>query len=136
MKPITQYLDSDEGILKARLYTVFAICLVLLTVGCASSVQNKLDSFIGMDILDAQKHFGYNFKTTKLSDGNTAYTWIRDRTAGFIQGNSFGGTGSLTGGMASHQCEFSLVADPTGRIISNRFGDSSVWGNTCWKLMD
>jgi hypothetical protein len=122
--------------MKTRLYSILTIYLALLLVGCASSVQKKLDSYIGMDILEAQKHFGYNFKTTQLSDGNTAYTWTRDKTAGILQGNSFGGTGSISGMMVSHQCEFSLVADPDGKILSNRFRDSSVWNNTCWKLMD
>lgn len=70
--------------MKTRLHEVLVICLMLLLVGCASSIQKKLDNFIGMDILDAQKHFGYNFKKTKLSDGNTAYTWIRNRSVGGI----------------------------------------------------
>ena len=124
------------GTMNTRLYEVLAICLVLLLVGCASMVQKKLDSFIGMDILEAQKQFGYNFKTTKLSDGNTAYTWIRDRTAGYIQGGGFGGTGSIIGGMSSAQCEFSFVADANGKIISNMFRDTKASSNTCWRYMD
>ena len=121
-------LLGKENSMRRSWYEVLAICLVLLLVGCASMVQKKLDGFIGMDILDAQKHFGYNFKTTKLSDGNTAYTWIRNRSVGGIyQG---------TGGFASHQCEFSFVADPSGKIISNRFRDTHHGSGTCFKLMD
>jgi hypothetical protein len=110
------------------LHKVLAIFLLLLLAGCASSVQKNLDRFMGMDILEAQKHFGYNFKTTKLSDENTAYTWIRNKSSGAVHQGS--------GGFASHQCEFSLVADPSGKIISNMFRDTHHSSSTCWKLMD
>ncbi len=127
---------KKENTMKKILYGVLVMGLVFLLAGCASLVQKKLDSFMGMDILEAQKHFGYDFKTTKLNDGNTAYTWVRNRTAGFLSGSAAGGTGFLSGGMASNQCEFSFVADANGQIISNRFRDTKMASNTCWKLMD
>ena len=129
MKPIAQGTQNNmEDTMNKRLYEVLAVCLVLLLVGCASSVQKKLDSFIGVDILEAQKQFGYNFKKTKLSDGNTAYTWIRSKTAGGFSGG--------TGGFASNQCEFSLIADSNGKIISSQFRDTHRGSVTCYRYMD
>ena len=114
--------------MRKSLYKVLVICLVLLLAGCASSVQKKLDSYIGMDILEAQKHFGYNFKTTKLSDGNTAHTWVRSKSGGSVyQG---------TGGFSSNQCEFSLISDSNGKIISNQFRDTHKGTVTCYRYMD
>jgi hypothetical protein len=39
------------------------------------------------------------------------------------------------GGMKSTRCEFSLIADANGKILSNRFHDAD-WGGTCWSVMD
>jgi hypothetical protein len=114
--------------MKKPLHKILVGFLLILLAGCASSVQKNLDRFMGIDILEAQKHFGFNFKTTKLSNGNTAYTWIRNKSSGAIHQGS--------GGFASHQCEFSFVADPSGKIISNMFRDTAPSSNTCWKLMD
>jgi hypothetical protein len=108
--------------------TIFIFVMILFLGGCASSVQKKLDVYIGMNILEAQKHFGYNFKTTKLNDGNTAYTWIRSKSGGSIHKG--------TGGIFSNQCEFSLIADPNGKIISNQFRDTHRDSVTCYRYMD
>ena len=108
--------------------TIFIFVMILFLGGCASSVQKKLDSYIGMDILEAQKVFGYNFKTTKLNDGNTAYTWIRSKSGGSIY--------KVTGGFSSNQCEFSLIADSNGKIISNQFRDTHRGSVTCFRYMD
>ena len=70
--------------MKTRLHEVLAVCLVLLLIGCASSVQNKLDSFLGMDIEIAQRQLGFDFKTNQLRNGKTAYTWVYGETVGFL----------------------------------------------------
>ena len=111
-----------------RLYEVLAVCLVLLLVGCASSVQKKLDSFIGMNILDAQKHFGYMFQTRQLIDGNIAYIWTRGGSMGYISGG--------IGGFGSHRCEIAFVTNSTGKIISNQFSDSHPHALNCNRLLE
>ena len=112
--------------MKKILYGVFVISLVFLLTGCTSSVQKKLDSFIGMNILDAQKDLGYLFQTQQLSDGNIAYIWTRGRSMGYIN-KGFGG-------FTSHQCEIALVTNSTGQIISHRFSDTRIDSLTCYRL--
>ena len=112
--------------MKKILYGVFVISLVFLLTGCTASVQKKLDSFIGMNILDAQKHFGYMFQTRQLIDGNIAYIWTRGRSMGYISGG--------VGGFASHQCEIAFVTNSTGTIISNHFSDTRIDSLTCYRL--
>ena len=112
--------------MKKILCRVFVISLVFLLTGCTSSVQKKLDSFIGMNILDAQKDLGYMFQTKQLSDGNIAYIWTRGRSMGYISGG--------VGGFASHQCEIAIVTNSTGKIISHRFSDTSIVNATCYRL--
>ena len=113
--------------MKKILYGVFVISLVFLLTGCTSSVQKKLDSFIGMNILDAQKDLGYMFQTKQLSDGNIAYIWTRGRSMGYISGG--------VGGFASHQCEIAFVTNSTGKIISNQFSDAHFNSLNCYRLM-
>ena len=113
--------------MKKILYGVFVISLVFLLTGCTSSVQKKLDSFIGMNILDAQKDLGYMFQTKQLSDGNIAYIWTRGRSMWYISGG--------VGGFASHQCEIAFVTNSTGKIISNQFSDTSLDSSTCYGLL-
>ena len=114
--------------MKKILYGVFVISLVFLLTGCTSSVQKKLDSFIGMNILDAQKDLGYMFQTKQLSDGNIAYIWTRGRSMGYISGG--------VGGFASHQCEIAFVTNSTGKIISNQFSDSHPHALNCNRLLE
>ena len=113
--------------MKKILYGVFVISLVFLLTGCTSSVQKKLDSFIGMNILDAQKDLGYMFQTKQLSDGNIAYIWTRSKSMGYISGG--------IGGLASHQCEIAFVTNSTGKIISNQFSDSHPHSINCNRLL-
>ena len=112
--------------MKKILYGVFVISLVFLLTGCTSSVQKKLDSFIGMNILDAQKDLGYMFQTKQLSDGNTAYIWTRSGSRGYISGGM--------GGFKSTHCEIAFVTNPTGKIISNQFSDTRIDSLTCYRL--
>ena len=114
--------------MKKILYGVFVIFLVFLLTGCTSSVQKKLDSFIGMNILDAQKDLGYMFQTKQLSDGNIAYIWTRGRSMGYISGG--------IGGFASHRCEIAFVTNSTGKIISNQFSDTSRNSLNCNRLLE
>ena len=113
--------------MKKILYGVFVISLVFLLTGCTSSVQKKLDSFIGMNILDAQKHFGYMFQTRQLIDGNIAYIWTRGGSMGYISGG--------IGGFGSHRCEIAFVTNSTGKIISNQFSDTHFNSLNCYRLM-
>ena len=114
--------------MKTRLHEVLAICVVLLLVGCASSVQKKLDSYIGMDIETAQRQLGFDFKTNQLRNGKTAYTWVYGETVGFLTKG--------TGGVVSHRCEINLITDNEGKVISNRFHDtSSLDKATCWNYL-
>ena len=59
---------------KKKLNTVFGICLAFLITGCAATIKSKLDSYVGKNILQAQKQFGFKFTSKKLNNGNTAYT--------------------------------------------------------------
>ena len=113
--------------MKKILYGVFVISLVFLLTGCTSSVQKKLDSFIGMNILDAQKDLGYMFQTKQLSDGNIAYIWTRGGSRGYISGG--------IGGCRSHRCEIAFVTNSTGKIISNQFSDSHPHSINCNRLL-
>ena len=113
--------------MKKILYGVFVISLVFLLTGCTSSVQKKLDSFIGMNILDAQKDLGYMFQTKQLSDGNIAYIWTRGRSMGYISGG--------IGGLVSHRCEIAFITNSTGKIISNQFSDSHPHAINCNRLL-
>ena len=113
--------------MKKILYGVFVIFLVFLLTGCTSSVQKKLDSFIGMNILDAQKHFGYIFQTRQLIDGNIAYIWTRGSSMGYISGG--------IGGLVSHRCEIAFITNSTGKIISNQFSDSHPHSINCNRLL-
>ena len=112
--------------MKKILYGVFVIFLVFLLEGCTSSVQKKLDSFIGMNILDAQKDLGYMFQTKQLSDGNIAYIWTRNRSGGYISGG--------IGGFGTQRCEIAFVTNSTGKIISNHFSDTRIDSLTCYRL--
>ena len=85
-----------------------------------------MDSFIGMNILDAQKHFGYMFQTRQLIDGNIAYIWTRSGSRGYISG--------VIGGFKSHRCEIAFVTNSTGKIISNQFSDTRIDSLTCYRL--
>ena len=107
-------------------YGVFVISLVFLLTGCTASVQKKLDSFIGMNILDAQKYLGYTFQTRQLIDGNIAYIWTRTRSGGYISGGM--------GAWGSQQCEIAFVTNSTGKIISNQFSDTRIDSLTCYRL--
>ena len=113
--------------MKKILYGVFVISLVFLLTGCTASVQKKLDSFIGMNILDAQKHFGYIFQTRQLIDGNIAYIWTRTRSGGYISGGM--------GAWGSQRCEIAFVTNSTGKIISNQFSDSHPHSINCNRLL-
>ena len=113
--------------MKKILYGVFVIFLVFLLTGCTASVQKKLDSFIGMNILDAQKDLGYMFQTKQLSDGNIAYIWTRGRSMGYISGG--------TGAWGSQRCEIAFVTNSTGKIISNQFSDSHIHSINCNRLL-
>ena len=105
----------------------FLFSVVFLLTGCTSSVQKKLDSFIGMNILDAQKDLGYMFQTRQLSDGNIAYIWTQGSSMGYISGG--------IGGLVSHRCEIAFITNPTGKIISNQFSDTSLDSATCYGLL-
>ena len=114
--------------MKKILCGVFVISLVFLLTGCTSSVQKKLDSFIGMNILDVQKDLGYMFQTKQLSDGNIAYIWTRSGSRGYISGG--------IGGFGSHRCEIAFVTNSTGKIISNQFSDSHPHALNCNRLLE
>jgi len=105
----------------------FLFSVVFLLTGCTSSVQKKLDSFIGMNILDAQKDLGYMFQTRQLSDGNIAYIWTQGSSMGYISGG--------IGGLVSHRCEIAFITNSTGKIISNQFSDTSLDSATCYGLL-
>jgi hypothetical protein len=108
--------------------TIFIFVMILYFGGCASSVQSKLDGFIGMDIEMAQRQLGFDFKTNQLKDGKTAYTWVYGETVGFLAKG--------TGGVVSHRCEINLISDKEGKVISNRFHDtSSLDKATCWNYL-
>ena len=113
---------------KKKLNTVFAICLAFLITGCASTLKNKLDSYIGKNILQAQKQFGFKFTSKKLKNGNTTYTWIRSRSANWVYQNMRG--------QSTDKCLIFIVANATGKIISTRFKDTHSANMTCYKFID
>ena len=123
------YLKHEKmGSNKKISYRVIAICLAFLIMGCASTINKKLDKYIGKDIFRAQKQFGFKFTTRKLSNGNTAYTWIRSRSANWMHQNMMG--------TSTDRCVIYIVADRTGKIISTQFKDTHSANMTCYKFID
>ena len=102
--------------------------LVFMLAGCASIIQNRLDNYMGKDILMAHKQFGFNPTVRKLIDGNTVYTWIKSRSARW---NHQG-----MGGISTNKCVISLMANSTGKIISTQFRDTHSANMTCYKHID
>ena len=100
---------------------------VLLFVGCASVIQTKLDSYIGRNILEAQKHFGFSFTVRKLRDGGTTYKWTKSRSAKW--------THQGMGGLSTNKCVIFLVANSNGKIISTQFRDTHSANTTCLKII-
>ena len=96
--------------------------LILLLGGC-SKLKTKnynppqwaevndeyLAQFIGKDISEAQKTFGYKFTTNKLDENRTAYIWEMDRQMGTL----------LTSNKTVH-CNWSFIADATGKILDTQ----------------
>ena len=108
--------------------SVITICLVLLITGCASTINKKLDRYIGKNIFRAQKQFGFKFTTRKLKNGNIAYTWIRSRSANWMYQNMMG--------TSTDKCMIYIVADQSGKVISTQFKDTSSANLTCYKFVD
>ena len=113
---------------KKTLNLVFAICLTFLTIGCASTINKKLDKYKGKNIFQAQKQFGFKFITRKLSNGNTGYTWVKSRSANWIHQNMRG--------VSTDKCVIFIVANSSGKIISTQFKDTHSANLTCYKNID
>jgi len=121
-------VNEKECAMKRRLNEVFVMYLVFMLAGCASIIQNRLDNYMGKDILMAHKQFGFNPTVRKLIDGNTVYTWIKSRSARW---NHQG-----MGGISTNKCVISLMANSTGKIISTQFRDTHSANMTCYKHID
>jgi len=107
---------------------IFIIGLIVFLAGCAGlKTQNYsppvwaelndeyLDTFIGKDISEAQKIFGYKYTTSPLDDHSKAYNWEMNNQVGFGL--------SWIGSTKTIPCNWSLITDPNGRIIDKqRFG--------------
>jgi len=117
-------MGSDKRIINL----VFTICLTLLITGCASTIKKKLDNYIGKDIFQAQKQFGFKFNSRKLNNGHTAYTWFRSRSANWTYQNMRG--------LSTHTCVIFIVANSTGKIISTQFRDTHSANLTCYRFID
>ena len=114
--------------MKKRLNEVFVIYLVFFLTGCASTIQSKLDNYMGKNILVAHRQFGFNPSVKKLINGNTVYTWVKSRSARW---NHQG-----MGGISTNKCVISLMANSTGKIISTQFKDTDSANLACYKHID
>ncbi len=107
---------------------IFVWALILFLSGCAA-IKTKnysppvwtelndeyLNSFIGKDISEAQKMFGYKFSTNDLGNNRKAYIWEMDRQMGFGM--------SLIGSTKTVPCNWTFVTNLNGKILdSQRFG--------------
>tara|TARA_Y100001936_G_C16049567_1_gene656927 strand:+ start:410 stop:763 length:354 start_codon:yes stop_codon:yes gene_type:complete len=113
---------------KINLKLVVAIGLTFLTIGCATILNKKLDTYKGKDIFQAQKQFGFKFTSRKLKNGHTAYTWIKSRSANWIYQNMRG--------TSTDKCVIFIVANTTGKIISTQFKDTHAANLTCYKYIN
>jgi len=68
-----------------------------------------LDTFIGKDISEAQKMFGYKYTTNQIDETRKAYIWEMDRQTGTL----------LTSNKTIH-CNWALITDPKGKIIDSQ----------------
>jgi len=107
---------------------IVIIGLIVFLAGCAGlKTQNYsppvwaelndeyFDTFIGKDISEAQKIFGYKYTTNPLDDHRKVYIWEMNNQAGFGL--------SWVGSTKTIPCNWSFITDPEGRIIDNqRFG--------------
>ena len=71
--------------------------------------EDYLDTFIGKDISEAQKLFGYKYITNKIDEHRKAYIWEMDRQMGTL----------LTANKTIH-CNWSLITDPNGKILESQ----------------
>ena len=115
-----------------RLIAIAAFAALL--AGCASTasdsdVFNARDTWNGAAYDDVVARWGVPARTTKLSDGREAYTWVSEtftsRPAFFPSIGVFGGsggsgvgigTGVATGGGELQRCERTLIFQK-GRVV-------------------
>ena len=100
-----------------------AILGLILVLGGCSKLKTKnynppawaevndeyLAKFIGKDISEAQKTFGYKFTTNQLDENRKAYIWEMDRQMGTL----------LTSTKTVH-CNWSFITDAKGKILDTQ----------------
>ena len=98
------------------------ILLIALVSGCArlktkeyappvwaEVTDEDLAKFVGKDISEAQKVFGYKFITNQLDENRKAYIWEMDRQMGTL----------LTSTKTVH-CNWAFITDPSGKILDTQ----------------
>ena len=98
------------------------VSLTVLSSGCArlktkdyappnwaEVTDEYLAQFVGKDISEAQKVFGYKFITNQLDEKRKAYIWEMDRQMGTL----------LTSTKTVH-CNWSFITDPSGKILDTQ----------------
>lgn len=89
-------------------------CSILKTKDYSPPVWAEVDDeylakFVGKDISEAQKIFGYRYTVTQLEENRKAYIWEMDRQMGTL----------LTSTKTVH-CNWSFVTDPEGKILDTQ----------------
>ena len=81
-----------------------------------------LSSFVGKDISQPQKKFGYSFITRDLEGGKKAFVWHRSNQRSEIYGNSR----YIAGSSNTFTCEWSFVTNDKGVVLDYQWN-----GNDC-----
>jgi hypothetical protein len=89
--------------------------------------EDHLSSFVGKDISQPQKRFGYNFITRELGGGKKAFIWQRAERRSKIYGNS----NYITGRSNTFTCEWSFVTNDSGMVLDYQWN-----GNDCPKTVN
>jgi hypothetical protein len=98
------------------------VLLIVLLGGCArlktknyapptwaEVTDEYLEKFVGKNISEAQKVFGYKYTTNQLDETRKAYIWEMDRQMGTL----------LTSTKTVH-CNWSFITDPKGKILDTQ----------------
>ncbi len=104
---------------------IIIVGLVVFLGGCAGfKTQNYsppkwaklnydyLKTFVGKNISEAQKIFGYKFSTNDLDNHRKAYIWEMDRQVGFGM--------SMVGSTKTVHCNWTFITDSKSKILDTQ----------------
>jgi hypothetical protein len=115
---------------------VFLVFLLIVLVGCTSSVMNGImSSWEGAHIEEVVSQWGYPHEEKEFN-GRKLYVWHHNKSAympqsttttGHVIGNTIYAHSNTTGGyMMSGNCSRTLEVDDNGRVVNWQWG-----GNNC-----